>query len=114
MSLATNTYQKWLDNPLLTDELREELLAVKSPDEIEDRFYRDLKFGTGGLRGVLGAGTNRMNVYTVRKATLGLARYLLAWYWQLKVSVPMFLNTCVRHLRCHSPFEHWGPQRVSW
>ena len=66
--------QQDLDDP----DLKEELLAVKDqPEEINDRFYRDLEFGTGGLRGVIGAGTNRMNVYTVRKATQGLANYLL-------------------------------------
>ena len=53
--------------------MKEELLSVKDqPEEINDRFYRDLAFGTGGLRGVIGAGTNRMNVYTVRKATQAL------------------------------------------
>ncbi len=72
-------YERWrnteLDDPDLTAELR----AIEGkPDEINDRFYRDLAFGTGGLRGVIGAGTNRMNVYTVRKATQGLADYLNA------------------------------------
>ena len=57
--------------------MKEELLSVKDqPEEINDRFYRDLAFGTGGLRGVIGAGTNRMNVLTVRMATHGLATYL--------------------------------------
>ena len=71
-------YERWLKEPLDDQDLTEELLAVKDqPEEINDRFYRDLEFGTGGLRGVIGAGTNRMNVYTVRKATQGLANYLL-------------------------------------
>lgn len=66
--------QKWLANPALDAALRAELEAA---DDLPDRFYRDLAFGTGGLRGVLGAGSNRMNIYTVRKATQGLADYLL-------------------------------------
>ena len=71
-------YERWLQQDLADPDLKEELLAVKDqPEEINDRFYRDLEFGTGGLRGVIGAGTNRMNVYTVRKATQGLANYLL-------------------------------------
>ena len=71
-------YERWLQQDLDDPDLKEELLSVQGqPEEINDRFYRDLEFGTGGLRGVLGAGTNRMNVYTVRKATQGLANYLL-------------------------------------
>ena len=60
-------YERWLSVELDDPDLKEELLSVKDqPEEINDRFYRDLAFGTGGLRGVIGAGTNRMNVYTVR------------------------------------------------
>lgn len=71
-------YERWLKQQLDDSDLTEELLAVQDkPEEINDRFYRDLEFGTGGLRGVIGAGTNRMNVYTVRKATQGMANYLL-------------------------------------
>ena len=70
-------YERWLSVELDDPDLKEELLSVKDqPEEINDRFYRDLAFGTGGLRGVIGSGTNRMNVYTVRKATQGLANYL--------------------------------------
>ncbi|MEG1426113.1 MAG: phospho-sugar mutase [Oscillospiraceae bacterium] len=70
-------YERWLKEELDDKDLTKELLAVKGqPEEINDRFYRDLEFGTGGLRGVIGAGTNRINVYTVRKATQGLANYL--------------------------------------
>ena len=66
-------YERWLSVELDDPDLKEELLSVKDqPEEINDRFYRDLAFGTGGLRGVIGAGTNRMNVYTVRKATRAL------------------------------------------
>ncbi len=72
-------YQRWMNQPLDDSSLIEELKSIEGqPEEINDRFYRNLTFGTGGLRGIIGAGTNRMNVYTVRKATQGLANYLLA------------------------------------
>ncbi len=72
-------YQQWLDNPYFDEETKAELKAIEGTEkEIEDRFYMDLEFGTAGLRGVIGAGTNRMNVYTVRKATQGLANYILS------------------------------------
>lgn len=71
-------FERWLKEPLDDSDLTEELTSIQGqPEEINDRFYRDLEFGTGGLRGVIGAGTNRMNVYTVRKATQGLSNYLL-------------------------------------
>lgn len=70
-------YKHWLAQPLEDNDLAEELAAINGDDEaIKDRFYRDLEFGTAGLRGVIGAGTNRMNIYTVRRATQGLAEYL--------------------------------------
>lgn len=70
-------YKRWLSTPMDDPDLAAELAAVKGKeDEIFDRFYRDLDFGTAGLRGVLGAGTNRMNIYTIRRATQGLADYL--------------------------------------
>ena len=66
-----------LNNPYFDDATKAELKAIEGNEkEIEDRFYMDLEFGTAGLRGVIGAGTNRMNVYTVRKATQGLANYI--------------------------------------
>ena len=72
-------YRAWLSQPGLPDDLAEELRAVAhDPEAVSDRFYRDLSFGTGGLRGIIGAGTNRLNVYTVGKATQGLADYLNA------------------------------------
>lgn len=72
-------YQQWLDNPYFDEETKAELKEIEGNEkEIEDRFYMDLEFGTAGLRGVIGAGTNRMNVYTVRKATQGLANYILS------------------------------------
>ena len=67
----------WLEDSYFDQETKDELLAIKDNEaEIEDRFYKELEFGTGGLRGVIGAGTNRMNIYTVRKATQGLANYI--------------------------------------
>ncbi len=71
-------YQFWLEDDYFDAKTKEELKAIANDEkEIEDRFYRELEFGTGGLRGVIGAGTNRMNLYTVRKATQGLANYIL-------------------------------------
>lgn len=68
----------WLEDDYFDQETKNELLAIRNDEkEVEDRFYKELEFGTGGLRGVIGAGTNRMNVYTVRKATQGLANYII-------------------------------------
>ena len=71
-------YKKWCESPEFDEETKKELLAIKEDEkEIEDRFYQELEFGTAGLRGVIGAGTNRMNQYTVGKATQGLANYIV-------------------------------------
>ncbi len=71
-------YQEWCENPYFDEETRNELKNIAGDEkEISDRFYKDLAFGTGGLRGVIGAGTNRMNIYTVRKATQGLANFII-------------------------------------
>ena len=73
------TYEMWCTDPYFDDKTKEELRNLAGDEkEIEDRFYRQLEFGTGGLRGMIGAGTNRMNIYTVRQATQGLANYILA------------------------------------
>ena len=78
-------YEQWCTDPYFDDETKKELLAIKDDKaEIEDRFYRQLEFGTGGLRGVIGAGTNRMNIYTVRQATQGLANYIISQDGQSK------------------------------
>lgn len=72
------TYKAWCDNEYFDEATREELKSIAGNEaEIEDRFYKDLEFGTGGLRGVIGNGTNRMNIYTVRKATQGLANFII-------------------------------------
>ena len=71
-------YKKWCEDPSFDEETKRELLSIKeNKEEIEDRFYKELEFGTAGLRGVIGMGTNRMNKYTVGKATQGLANYIL-------------------------------------
>ena len=73
------TYDFWLNSPIFDEETKRELLAIKDNEtEMEDRFCKELDFGTGGLRGVIGAGTNRINFYTVRKATQGLANFILS------------------------------------
>ena len=72
-----NIYQEWLENPYFDEATKAELRGIaQDENEIKERFYADLEFGTAGLRGIIGAGTNRMNVYTVRKATQGLANYI--------------------------------------
>ena len=83
-----SAYEKWLAQPEMPADLAEELKAIAGDeDAITDRFYRELEFGTGGLRGVIGAGTNRMNVYNIRKATQGLANYLNASDLPKKVAI---------------------------
>ncbi len=88
MNSVETLYRRWLAQPGLPEDLAAELRSVEGDaDAINDRFYRDLAFGTGGLRGVIGAGTNRMNLYTVRKATQGLADYLNATDLPKKVAI---------------------------
>ncbi len=72
-------YESWLGDSSVDEITKAELRGIASDErEIEDRFYQELEFGTGGLRGVLGAGSNRLNIYTIRKATQGLANYILS------------------------------------
>lgn len=79
------TYEAWLSNPCFDDDTKKELESIAGDEnEIKERFYADLEFGTAGLRGIIGAGTNRMNVYTVRKATQGLANYIIKQNGQKK------------------------------
>lgn len=71
-------YQEWLSNPYFDEATKEELRAIEgNENEIKERFYMDLEFGTAGLRGIIGAGINRMNIYVVRRATQGLANYII-------------------------------------
>lgn len=74
----TSTYEYWIEDNYFDDEIKTELKSLAGDEEeIKERFYKELEFGTGGLRGIIGAGTNRMNIYTIRKATQGLANYIL-------------------------------------
>ena len=71
------TYERWLNSPVVDDKSKAELLAIKGDEkEIEERFYRELEFGTAGMRGILGAGINRINIYNVRQASMGVAKYV--------------------------------------
>ena len=97
MNNTNDLYNRWLAQPDLDDAVKAELVSIAGDsDAVTDRFYRDLEFGTGGLRGVIGAGTNRMNLYTVRKATQGLADYLNASGLPKKVAIAHDS----RHQRC--------------
>ena len=88
-------YLEWTSHVLEDPDLTAELESVKGQeDEINDRFYRDLEFGTGGLRGVIGAGTNRMNIYTVRKATQGVADYINQNFKNGSVAISASNPTC--------------------
>ena len=77
MSDVSKQLEYWLNDPYFDEDTKNELLSIRNDEkEVQDRFYQELEFGTGGLRGVIGAGTNRMNKYVVRKATQGLANYI--------------------------------------
>lgn len=101
------TYNEWLENAVEDKDLMAELKSIKNnEDEIYDRFYTALKFGTAGLRGIIGAGTNRMNIYVVRQATQGLANYVLKKYGNGSVAIShdsrikadLFMNEAARVL----------------
>jgi len=85
--LYKQKYQAWLDSTIINEDIKNELKNIKDEKEIEDRFYKDLDFGTGGLRGEIGAGSNRMNIYTVSQATQGFADYLNRNFTEPKVAV---------------------------
>ncbi|WP_195576284.1 phospho-sugar mutase [Paenibacillus sp. 1001270B_150601_E10] len=85
---AYEAYQTWLNSPVISEEAKEELRSIgNQEDEMTDRFYKELEFGTGGLRGVIGYGTNRINVYTLGKATQGLAATLTAAHQEPSVAI---------------------------
>lgn len=117
-------YHQWLADPAIDEATKEDLRKIAADEkEIKERFYKDLEFGTGGLRGIIGAGSNRLNRYTVGRATQGLANYILkegtqdkgvaiaydlvicppnlprslVWYWQATASVLMYTLLCVPH-----------------
>ena len=107
MNDVKKLYQLWVENTADNEEINAELLAVEGNDEeILDRFYKNLEFGTAGLRGVLGAGTNRMNTYTVCQATQGLADYLnskgegasVAIGYDSRINSDVFSNQCAEVL----------------
>ena len=71
-------YEEWLNNPYFDEKTKDELRKISNnKKEIEDRFYKDLEFGTAGIRGIIAAGRNRINIYTIRRATFGLANYII-------------------------------------
>ncbi|MBU3134965.1 phospho-sugar mutase [Clostridium gasigenes] len=80
-------YDNWINSSIIDENIKEELRNISDEKEIEDRFYKDLDFGTGGLRGIIGAGSNRMNIYTVSKATQGFANYLNGRFKKPSVSI---------------------------
>jgi len=82
-----NKYNLWITSSSIDEETKEELKSIEAEKELEDRFYKDLEFGTGGLRGVIGAGSNRLNIYTVGKATQGFANYLNNHYENPRVAI---------------------------
>ena len=113
------SYQSWLDQESLPEELRQDLTDIAGqPEEITDRFYRDLEFGTGGLRGKLGAGTNRMNIYTVAKATRGYCAYLkqhfsgpsVAIAYDSRINSRLFAETAARVLAGQGIAVHLYPR----
>jgi hypothetical protein len=93
-------YERWLANAVADTDVAVELKAMDYV-EVEDAFYRDLAFGTGGLRGVIGAGTNRMNIYTVAKASQGLADYLKKHFKEPSVAIGYDSKWCqCQYLAC--------------
>nr|WP_269206419.1 phospho-sugar mutase [Clostridium botulinum] len=89
-------YNEWLESRFIDEETKKELKNIEDEKELEDRFYKNLNFGTGGLRGVIGAGSNRMNIYTVTKATQGLAEYLLNKYKDEAISVSIAYDSRIK------------------
>lgn len=112
-------YERWHSMKLDDPDLTEELNAIEgNAEEINDRFYRELEFGTGGLRGVIGAGTNRINIYTVRKATQGLANYLnkktshasVAIAYDSRIKSDVFAKAAAEVLAANGITAHLYPQ----
>jgi hypothetical protein len=99
-------YEAWLANPYFDEETKAELKAIANDDgEIKERFYKDLEFGTAGLRGVIGAGTNRMNIYTVRKQRRGLQTISTKQVRQHRVlQLLLILVICHRNLQMRRHF----------
>ncbi len=97
LKMYMEEYKRWLNYNLADNDLKDELLQIKdSDDDIKDRFAAELSFGTAGLRGVLGAGTNRMNIYMVRKATQGLANYIISQKSAADASVAISFDSRIK------------------
>ena len=129
----TENYKKWLDFAELPTYLRDELVSMDEKTK-EDAFYTNLEFGTAGMRGLIGAGTNRINIYVVRQATqkvrklknVGLLSPMTAVtslqnlhlnlhkFWQRTVSNLMYLKAFVQHLSCHLQYVIFTHLLVSW
>lgn len=112
-------YKRWILNATDDSDLQNELIAIENDSEaINDRFYRDLEFGTGGLRGVLGAGTNRMNIYTIRRATQGLADYVNEYFknpniaisYDSRIKSDVFARAAAEVLAANGIHAHIYPQ----
>ena len=126
-------YEEWLTNPYFDEATKAELRAIAdNEEEIKERFYMDLEFGTAGLRGIIGAGVNRMNIYVVRRATQGLANYIIKQggasrgvaiaYDSRRMSPGRLPPTALRHTSsspcarrrsCPSRFVNWAASPVS-
>jgi len=102
-------YRQWIEDPYYDEETKEELLAIKDEKEIEDRFYKDLEFGTGGMRGIIGAGTNRLNKYTVRKAAQGLANFIKSRAREIRESLLHMTAAAVLMSLPWRPLWSWQP-----
>lgn len=97
MYKVQSTYENWLRNAIGDDDIKNELRDIALNSElIEERFYKDLSFGTGGLRGIIGAGTNRMNIYTVAKASQGLANYIIKKFCSVNCSIAISYDSRIK------------------
>ena len=106
-------YNEWLTNAYFDADTKAELERIASDEnEIKERFYTDLEFGTAGLRGIIGAGTNRMNIYTVRKATQGLANYILKSGNAEKTKSAAIIRRRETRPKSKAPFPS-GPRRAA-
>lgn len=94
---ALEKYWYWRNSKWLDEDSKKELISIEdNREEIEERFCKELEFGTGGLRGILGAGTNRINKYTVRKATQGLSRYICQQKGEKRVLQSRMIQEIIR------------------
>ena len=112
MKNARNQFEKWISQPDMDEEIMAELTAMKDDDDaIYEAFYRDLEFGTAGLRGVMAAGTNRMNIYVIRRATQGLANYMKKKFDEPSVAISYDSRINSRRFAVQS--ENWDARWAS-